>query len=120
MKPILFTKADFTLGELMEETEDLSDDVLVLNSCMTESYTLENIESNNFEQIRGIYEESYSVVDYVFGGKAEDSLTLRDFRKFAQENPKQLVKPIERDVEDGYIYHSYDSFIFNDKRLILC
>jgi len=120
MKAILFTKSDFTLGELIGETEDLLDDVLVLNSCYTEAYNIEKIDTEKFDQIRGIYNDTYSVVDYVFGGQTEDSLRLKDLRKFAQENPELLTKPIERDVEDGYVYSAYDSFVYNDKRLILC
>lgn len=120
MKPILFTKEDFTLGELIEETEDLSDDVLILNSCYTEDYTLEKIDIEKFDQIIGIYKEAYSVIQYIFFGEADNSLRLKDLIKFAQENPELLTKPIERDVEDGYVYSAYDNFVYNDKRLILC
>jgi len=120
MKPILFTKEDFTLGELIEETEGLSDDVLVLDSCYTENHTVERVNTDNFNQIGGIYKEGCSMIDYTFGGQTEDSLRLKDLRKFAQENPELLTKPIERDVEDGYVYSAYDNFVYNAKRLILC
>lgn len=120
MKPILFTKEDFTLGELIEETEDLSDDVLILNSCYTEDYTTEKIDTEKFNQIRGIYKQAYSVIDYTFEGQTEHTLRLKDLRQFAQENAELLTKPVERDVEDGYVYSAYDNFVYNDKRLVLC
>lgn len=121
MKPIIYTKEDFTLGELIEETEDLSDSVLVLNSCYYSDYTCENIDEDDFEQILDFYNEGYiTMVGYVFNGVLDETMTLGEVRQYAKDNPDMLIKPIERDIEDGYTYSNYDHIVFNDKRVVLC
>ena len=117
MKTEIWSKQDFTLGELFEVVINCENNTKILNSCFTPEYTKQQLELNNisdFEPVDEFYLESsktLTAVSWKNGNVTIEDLKLKSFL---------LDCTIERDVEDGYVYSNYDNIVFNENYIVLC
>lgn len=122
MKTQIWSKQDFTLGELFEVVVNCENNTKILNSCFTPEYTkqlLDKYDTGHFEPIDEFYlEGSKTLTAVYFNSDISDSncLTIEELtdRNFP------LDCTIERDVEDGYVYSNYDNIVFNKNYIVLC
>ena len=108
-QPIIREFSSLTISDLIDIVKefDLSDQ-FCLNSCFTKEYTLSLCESetfNMFEPICGVNLETYQCEFwYEFSDKLSKS--------------ENLSNEIERDVDDGYRFESFETVIITQNYLI--
>jgi len=120
---MIFTKQDFTVNDLLEETAELGNDVLILNSNWTTLATekfLETESHHSFQPIVGMYDDKTSDISCIFDWDAPltGAKALWWFRDFAEKLENKEI-PLNR-VEDGYKLANYENIVYNDKHIVLC
>jgi len=121
---MIFNKQDFTVNDLLEETADLDENVLILNSNYTPEATedfLNKEKTNSFQPIVGMYDDKTSDISCIFdwdspviGAKA-----LWWFRDFAEKLENKEI-PLSRDIEDNMKFANYENIVYNEKYIVLC
>lgn len=121
MKPTFVHKQNFTLGELLEITKDCNPNARLLNSCFYPETTLIYLEENNisyFDKITDFHlcYMTITATNDLFSQLEELPFTLNKLKELNFD----LDCFIDRDVEDGFIYHNYNNIVFNKDYIILC
>lgn len=120
-QPIIREFSSLTISDLIDIVKefDLSDQ-FCLNSCFTKEYTLSLCESetfNMFEPICGVNLETYQCEFwYEFSNKNTPIKISVIMDKLSKS--ENLSNEIERDVDDGYRFESFETVIITQKNLI--
>ena len=117
MKTEIWSKKDFTLGELFDVVINCESNTKILNSCFTPEFTKNHLELNiisHFEPIDEFYLDSYKTLTVSVWKNG--NITIGDL----EERLFPLDCTIERDVDDGYVYSNYENIVFNENYIVLC
>lgn len=109
---------DFTVNQLLKYLENtgIPKTAKLYNFCGYDKHAVEILERGEisaFEPIFLLDEDNGITTVHDFEGK-EEPLTVEDMYSICDKSYF-----IERDVEDGYVYQSYDSIVCNKEYVVL-
>lgn len=112
----------FTLAQLTDFATTFAPDARWFNSNMTEEYTIRMLQENSFsflEAITGIDPDQYGTtacayVPYHIGEGQPINMN------YVLENRSLLPEMVlERDIEDGFVFSTYQTVIIHENHLVL-
>ena len=120
-----FVKKDFTVEDFLQAVSICNEDAVIFNAFLNIEY-IKNILNKNeqnlytiFEPIVGFYNKNSNIfVEYSFFNIK--TKTLKDFKEFIQKENIDLSIPLNRDVEEGFIFSNYYNIVFNENIIVLC
>lgn len=116
----ILEKKDFTLGDLLNFTTDAKSEVKIYESCFTKDYTTNQINAVAlFENIYDLYNEKTEIISISDFQNKHSAIDIEFLREFGKKNTDALNLPINRDIEDGYVYSNFDVAILTDNKLVL-
>ena len=119
MKIEILEKENFTISDLLFFVEKARDEVKIYESCFTKEYTIKNINYLFFESIYDIFDEKNEVVTVSDFSNKFQAIYIYHLRDFSNKYPQILHLPINRDIEDGFVFRNFDTAILSDTKLIL-
>ena len=113
-QPIIREFSALTIADLTNLTKEFNlSNQFCLNSCFTKDYTLALCEAetfNMFEPICGVDNDTYQTTFWFEFSNKNIPLTISTVLEKLSK-AEHISNEIERDVEDGYRYESFETVI---------
>jgi len=119
MEIYILEKENFTIADLLFFIEKAADEVKIYESCFTKEYTIKNINYLFFESIYDIFDEKNEVVTVSDFSNKFQAIDVHHLRDFSNKYPSILNLPINRDIEDGFVFRNFGIAILSDRKLVL-
>lgn len=117
MKTEIWSKKDFTLGELFDVVINCESDTKIFNSDLTPEDTkfwLDKYGVRHFDSITDFHNiQNITLTADTYKG---NTISIGEL----EERLFPLDCTIERDIEDGYVYSNYENIVFNENYIVLC
>lgn len=112
-----FTMQDFTVTQLLKylKSNKVPDTAKLYNSCYYLAHTSELLEQGRIGELDSIFLLDHNTNTAVFDFVSKrEPLTVKDLTDLPIKEA-----PLQRDVEDGYVYSNYDNITHNNEFVVL-